>query len=99
MSGLQDGYRTASLFKGPSGVAVDWLVGQVFVSDTLNNCIRVISSIGYVRTLLSSAQGAGLTQQPAGLLVYNDYSLYIADRTHNSITLVTSQGIIKCREC
>ena len=45
--GYRDGMGTAAKFNAPMGITVD-LVGQVYVADSGNNVIRMISPLGTV---------------------------------------------------
>ena len=45
-SGSTDGIGTSALFFNPFGIALDSM-GFVYVADTTNNLIRIISPTGY----------------------------------------------------
>eukprot|EP01105_Mastigella_eilhardi_P022848 TRINITY_DN5696_c0_g1_i1.p1 TRINITY_DN5696_c0_g1~~TRINITY_DN5696_c0_g1_i1.p1 ORF type:complete len:671 (+),score=105.84 TRINITY_DN5696_c0_g1_i1:428-2440(+) len=49
--GYRDGVANYALFNRPHGVAVDQVSGDVYVADTHNHCIRVVSQQGEVRTI------------------------------------------------
>lgn len=70
LKGTADGNGTAASFFSPEGIAVD-SSGNVYVSDTGNQRIRLISSSGDVITLpYQISYAAGLAVNPAGSIVY-----------------------------
>jgi DNA-binding beta-propeller fold protein YncE len=69
--GQADGRAAQATFRGPRGLAVS-PGGDVYVSDTGNNAIRVISN-GMVRTLASGFS------QPMGIALTPDGTLLVAD--------------------
>ena len=81
-----DGPGEQARFNGPMGVAVG-ANGNIFVADTYNDRIRVISPKGVVSTIAGAgtpgfADGTGkaaLFDTPCGIVVTTDGSLIIAD--------------------
>lgn len=69
---------------GPAGVASDPKRGVVYIADTGNDEVRVISSTGTTRKLagLGTKGATGLAVDPAG-------RLYIADTGNNRVLVVT----------
>ena len=59
-NGSADGTGSAARFNAPSGIAVS-SVGTVYVADTYNHTIRVISPEGVVTTLAGLAGSTGST--------------------------------------
>ena len=101
-SGSADGTGTAVQFNHPSGVAVD-SAGSVYVSDTDNDTIRVITSAGVVTTLAGqagtsgSADGNGAAARfngPSGIATDSAGTLYVADTLNHTIRKVTSSGVV-----
>ena len=96
--GNADGTGAAAQFRGPSGVAVDG-GGNVYVADTGNNEIRMVTPAGVVTTLagagppadsnnFSFADGTGAAAQfnwPASIAVDPVGNIYVADRFNNTI--------------
>jgi sugar lactone lactonase YvrE len=98
-AGSQDGQGTAARFNGPAGVAVmpDF---TVFVSDTMANRIRRISSAGVVASLTDSSI-AGFRDgnaadarfnRPTGLAVDHSGNLLIADTGNHVIRRLGTDG-------
>jgi len=96
-----DGIGAAARFSTPCGVSVD-LYSNVYVADTANNTVRVISRTGAVTTLAgvpgSSGYGDGLSQtalfnQPFGVAVDRAGVVYVAD-TYNQRIRVISHGYV-----
>ena len=101
-AGSNDGTTTASLFNGPSGVAID-SNNTLYVADTLNNTIRKISADGTVTTLAglagrtSSVDGNATSarfQDPYAVAADGSGNLYVADATDHSIRKITSTGVV-----
>jgi sugar lactone lactonase YvrE len=92
--GAADDAGTDARFNHPEGITVD-AAGLVYVSDTGNERIRVISVGGYVNTIAGSGfpgRQNGITNvsqfnAPAGL-VADGATLYIADRANALIRIV-----------
>lgn len=99
-SGATDGPRASARFSFPQGVAVDSL-GNVYVADTGNKTIRVISAAGQVSTLAGSggsrgtADGAGSAARfndPEAIAVDQAGNVYVADTFNGSIRKITPAG-------
>jgi sugar lactone lactonase YvrE len=100
--GTADGTGADARFNLPTGVAVG-SGGNVYVADTNNNTIRVISSQGAVTTLAGMAGtdgsidgtgGAALLNQPHGIAVDSSGNIYVADFGNNMIRKVTQSGVV-----
>jgi sugar lactone lactonase YvrE len=88
VSGTADGHGTAAQFNTPYGVAAD-LNGNVYVADTANSTVRLISPAGDVTTVAGvpgtggskdGAKGLGLLGGPVGIAVdVNDGLIFVAD--------------------
>lgn len=92
-SGYRDGDVRVARFSLPSGVAIDG-DGSVYVADTLNHCIRVITPDGFVSTLTGKADQPGMADGPLSQALFNepndlglgpDGSLYIVDKGNQRI--------------
>jgi sugar lactone lactonase YvrE len=87
----------------PDGVAID-NTGNVYISDFLNNRVRMVSPSGVISTVAGngnsgfSGDGGAATSaqlsQPAGLAVDSAGNLYIADSNNGAVRMVTPAGII-----
>lgn len=94
--GNTDGTGTAATFHSPFGVTVD-SEGNLYVADSGNNEIRMISSTGVVSTLAGtttggSADGAGTAasfNDPVGVVVNGSGTLYIGDLMNNEIRQIS----------
>ncbi len=98
--GSADGTGNSALFFNPQGMAVDG-AGNVYVADTGNNTIRVITPAGVSSTLAGtagvsgSADGAGagaLFNQPAGIALDGATNLYVSDYGNSTIRQITPSG-------
>ncbi len=94
------GKAVAASLSGPEGVAVD-ADGNVYVSDTGNNRIRMISPEGIIRTI-AGIGGAGSSGDgglawlaelngPAGIAVDSKGNVFFADRFNNKIRRLEPQ--------
>src|SRR5262252_4794772 len=84
--GSADGTGTAARFNAPSGVAVDG-AGNVYVADTANHTIRMVTSGGAVSTRAGLAGTSGTADgsggnarfnQPQGVAVDTNGFVYVA---------------------
>lgn len=96
--GSADGVGAGALFFNPQGVAIDG-AGNVYVADTGNNTIRVITPAGVSSTLAGIAGVSGSTDgshalfnQPSGLALDGATNLYISDYGNNTIRQITPSG-------
>ena len=101
--GGDGGAATSAQLNYPTGVAVD-TYGIVYIADSGNNKIRMVTSTGIITTLAgtgslgSSGDGGAATSAklngPNGVLVGTSGNVYIADSGNNKIRMVTSTGTI-----
>lgn len=101
--GGDNGPATSAQLSAPDGVAVD-NSGNVYISDFLNNRVRMVSPAGIITTVAGnglsgfSGDGGAATSaqlsQPAGLAVDAAGNLYIADSNNSAVRKVTPAGII-----
>ena len=98
-AGYADGPASQAKFDGPVGVAVD-KAGDVFVADSYNDRVRLISPNGQVTTV-AGAKGPGyadgqsamaLFDTPCGVAVTADGSLLVADTGNHRLRRITSEG-------
>ncbi len=102
ISGDVDGASAAARFNGPVGVAVGD-DGAIFVADTYNDRIRVITPDGFVRTLAGGRQGGfrdgrateAQFHTPCGLALAPDGALLIADTGNHRIRRLDPEGEVK----
>jgi len=95
--GHADGAGSAAKFDTPMAVAIDGS-GNLYVADTLNNCIRKIDTRGNVTTVAGRAGHAGdndgdaaaaLFREPSGIAVSSDGNvIYVADTGNHKIRKV-----------
>jgi sugar lactone lactonase YvrE len=102
--GSADGTGTAASFTNPQGVAVN-ASGNVYVADSVDNNIRMVTSAGVVTTLAGggdyttsgSADGTGTAASfnyPEGIAVDASGNRYVADSVNNTIRKVTTEGVV-----
>ncbi len=88
---------------GPQGMAID-AAGDVYIADTENNRIRVVSSKGIISTFAGNGVGdfggdGGTATNaelhlPAAVALDHSGNLYIADTANHCIRLVSTKGDI-----
>ena len=80
------GLATLAQLNSPYGIVVD-ISGKIYISDSGNSKIRVISTSGIISTFANVNSPAGITVTSAG-------TLFIACSTSNQIQTVSSVGVI-----
>jgi serine/threonine-protein kinase len=100
-AGYADGPAAEAKFNGPRSVAVDG-AGNVYVADTGNHCIRVITPGGQVSTLAGVkepgyADGQGAEARfsfPAGIAMDAEGNVYVADTANHRIRRIAPDGTV-----
>ena len=95
------GEGNSPLFNHPAGVGVD-SVGNLYVADTLNYLIRVISPLGVVSTLAGTGTKGHLNAtgtlasfyRPSGVVADSSGNLYIADSYNNMIREINTSQVV-----
>lgn len=102
VAGHKDGVGKIALFKVPKGLVVD-VSGDIYVCDSENDCIRKISSSGNVTTLAGVPGTSGfkngpgeqaLFDDPVGIALTPDGSLYVSDQGNQRIRLISRAGVV-----
>jgi sugar lactone lactonase YvrE len=97
--GYQDGPAAEARFDGPIGIGVD-AAGNIFVADTYNDCIRKISTGGWVSTVAGTGlpgykdgePGSAMFDTPCGVAVDPGGNLLITDTANNAIRKISVTG-------
>ena len=76
-------------FNSPQGIATDAL-GNIYVVDSGNNCIKKFTTDGFFITQLASPIGFNY---PTGIAVDSGQYVYVADTGNNRIQKFTADGI------
>jgi DNA-binding beta-propeller fold protein YncE len=99
-AGFRDGPAAQAQFDAPVGVAVDG-GGNVYVADTYNDRVRLITKDGEVRTIAGNgvagyADGDALTvaqlDTPCGVAVGEAGEVFVADTGNNRLRRLTKEG-------
>ena len=100
--GSADGQGSEARFHSPGGIVVG-SDGYIYVADTYNSTIRVISRNAVVRTLAGLAGVAGFVDgnrsaarffYPRGITVNKAGKIFVADELNSSIREVTPGGAV-----
>ena len=100
VTGTTDGTGTSARFYYPMSVAVD-SGSNVYVADSSNHTIRMVTPSGVVTTLAGSPGVSGMSDgigananfyYPSGIAVDSGTNLYVADRMNSVIRKMTVSG-------
>jgi sugar lactone lactonase YvrE len=97
--GYADGPARQTQFNGPIGVAVDTR-GNIYVADTYNDRIRMITPDGQVSTVAGNGtpgyadgdRSSAMFDTPSGIVVATDNSLIVADTGNDRLRKITPEG-------
>lgn len=97
-AGYVDGPVTKAQFNGPIGLAVSD-GGDIYVADTYNDVIRMITTEGEVTTIAGAGtpgyadgdQKAALFDTPCGIVIVNN-TLIVADTGNDLLRTVSAEG-------
>ena len=100
-AGYADGPAVQARFNGPIGIAVD-AHGNIYVADSYNDRIRMISSDGQVSTVAGAGnpgyadgdRGAALFDTPCGVSVTSDGTIIVADTGNDRLRKISPQGTV-----
>ena len=101
-SGSQDGAGVNARFNGLIGIAAG-SGGKLFLADSLNHAIRLVSATGVVSTLAGAAPRPGANngsgsaagfRSPTGVAVDAVGNAYIADSANHVIRMVSPGGVV-----
>ena len=91
---------TSAQLSYPYGVAVD-ISGKLYIADTFNHKIRVVSSTGIITTLAGGGSGgdgvpatSAQLSYPMGVATDTNGKVYFTDNGNYKIRMVSSTGII-----
>lgn len=99
--GYADGAGVTASFNNPSGVAYDARTGNVYIADTTNQVIRMVTPAGVVTTVAGTVGFGGFTNgigtaatffKPTGVAVDTSGNIYVADTGNNAIRKITMPG-------
>jgi sugar lactone lactonase YvrE len=98
-AGYVDGPAATAEFNGPIGLAVS-SDGDIYVADTYNDVIRMITTEGQVTTIAGGGtpgyadgeQRTALFDTPSGIIVVENSSLIVADTGNRRLRKVSSGG-------
>ena len=101
-SGIENGTGTGAQFNAPRAVAVDH-AGNIYVADTGNSTIRLITPAGAVSTLAGQAGFADAIDGnvasayfsfPAGIAVDSATNVYVSDTGNYTLRKITPDGTV-----
>lgn len=96
-----NGPGTSASFNFPFGVAVN-STGNVYVTDQINHCIRMITPQGVVSTFAGTGAAGSVDgpranatfDNPLGICIDSANNIYVSDYTNARIRRITSAGVV-----
>ncbi len=101
-AGSADGVGASARFNSPSGLAID-SQGNIYVADTGNSTIRMVTQEGIVSTVAGKAGTVGISDgigssalfsNPQGVAVDVNGNLYVADSMASTIRKIAPGGVV-----
>ncbi|HZZ18221.1 MAG TPA: hypothetical protein VFE25_02570 [Opitutaceae bacterium] len=96
--GSANGSGASARFRNPKGLAAD-IQGNIYVADSGNNQVRVVTPAGMVTTLAGSSSddtnggpGAGQFNDPTALTVDASGDVYVVDTGNNALREILPDG-------
>jgi sugar lactone lactonase YvrE len=87
----------------PEGVAID-SHGNLYIADTGNDRVRKVDANGIIRTIAGTGKNSysgdggpavrANLYAPVGLAIGPDGSIYISERAHHTIRMITARGLM-----
>jgi DNA-binding beta-propeller fold protein YncE len=103
VSTLAGGLQNRNTVKNPEGLALDPLTGNVYVADTKNHQIKVLTPEGAIAVVAGAGSpgfvdGLGTSaafKEPRGLVFDTERRLlYVADSANHAVRRVTLEGVV-----
>jgi len=91
--GYQDGSGSNALFDTPCTLAIDGNK-KLYIADTRNNAIRMMTPDGQVTTLVQAAHDANW-RRPIGLVATVDGYVYVGETGHGRIMQIAPDGEVR----
>ena len=88
--GNVDGNGSDARFYNPAAIAID-AAGNLFIADTLNSAVRILSPSGDVTTLAGRSAGLGRLE---GIAVDLAGTVYVADPVSHIIQKISPDGVV-----
>ncbi|MBP9848391.1 MAG: hypothetical protein KBC58_03025 [Flavobacterium sp.] len=102
-AGNVNGTGQDARFNGPNGISIDGL-GNLYVTDSNNNCIRKITPQGVVSTIAGSSSGvagfqdgllgSNLMNRPYGIHIGGNGNIYFTDSGNHAVRVIYPGGYI-----
>ena len=99
--GFRDGGEGTALFNGPRA-AVQCSLGYIYVADTMNHVLRIISPGGVVSLFAGAPNESGFYDgslldarffEPSGLYITREGTLYVADSANHAIRKIENGAV------
>ncbi|MFZ1301186.1 MAG: NHL repeat-containing protein [Candidatus Microsaccharimonas sp.] len=100
-SGYANGTGAAARFNDPYAVVVDPITNNLYITETGNQRVRMVTQAGVVTSLAGQSTGyqdgtgtAARFDDPVGIAIHSDGNIFVVETGNDKIRKITSTGVV-----